>query len=683
MTCATRCRRRRTPSSASPSEPPLDHHSGIVYASAPLWGEHSEPYDLRAALASRRPDVRWHIVNDVTAALLHAAAASSRSGHRKVLLATISSGIACRVIDQRQGRIPVDGCGLQGEIGHLPAVAELAGAPVALDCDCGKTGHLAAYASGPGIARLARVLEQREPGRWAASRLGLLTADGLGFEAALRRALDERDELARELLDAATAPVAAVPAHRAVPRPRDRRGGPDRRRRTRPRPPLPTGPDGTPHPAGALPDQRTHPRLAGAAHHRHRPRGGRQSGGRRDRGLCRSAGMSAAEHLPAHQALVREAGGVRLRLRPTHPPAPGELLVATQVAGLCGTDIQMLRGLRDDPAPVIGHEGIAHVVAAGGRCPGRVPAGHAGRGQPDAPHGPVLPARTQRRRPVAGAHPHSRDSRARRPRRTAGPVARRRARHPDRAAGGRPVRPSPCWPPHAPAPWWCTATERSDSSPYAPPGAGSGPAYASSSSTTPPPDWSGAPGIPCPACGRCSPGSGARYRRAAGSGARRHRSAGEPVAALLATPRDGTLDALGSALRLGGGELTVDLFGGLPPGAASPLLPGVDLAAVRSANCAGEPVPAAFTQVTTAQGRRVRLTGHRGVGNGHLAEAAAELCRAPATYRDLVTHVVGLPEAARIMNDLSVGRKRTVAGSRLIKLAVRLAPVPPSPLETQ
>lgn len=188
----------------------LDHHSGIVYASAPLWGEHSEPYDLRAALASRRPDVRWHIVNDVTAALLHAAAASSRSGHRKVLLATISSGIACRVIDQRQGRIPVDGCGLQGEIGHLPAVAELAGAPVALDCDCGKTGHLAAYASGPGIARLARVLEQREPGRWAASRLGLLTADGLGFEAALRRALDERDELARELLDAATAPVAAV-----------------------------------------------------------------------------------------------------------------------------------------------------------------------------------------------------------------------------------------------------------------------------------------------------------------------------------------------------------------------------------------------------------------------------------------------------------------------------------------
>ncbi|MFJ9845342.1 ROK family protein [Kitasatospora sp. NPDC101155] len=188
----------------------LDHRSGIVYASAPLWGEHSEPYDLRAALTARRGDVRWHIVNDVTAALLHAAASAERGGHRKVLLATISSGIACRVIDQRERRIPVDGCGLQGEIGHLPVGAELAGAPVELPCDCGKPGHLAAYASGPGIARMAQALRRREPKRWAASRLNLTTADGTGFETALRHALDERDELAAELLDAVTAPVAAV-----------------------------------------------------------------------------------------------------------------------------------------------------------------------------------------------------------------------------------------------------------------------------------------------------------------------------------------------------------------------------------------------------------------------------------------------------------------------------------------
>ncbi|MEE1756454.1 ROK family protein [Streptomyces sp. SP18CS02] len=188
----------------------LDHRSGLVYASAPLWGEHSEPFDLRGALRTRRPDVDWHIVNDVTAALLHAASAPARREHRKVLLATISTGIACRTLDRRRDVIPVDGCGLQGEIGHLPATASLAGAPVELVCDCGVRGHLAAYASGPGIARMAAVLQEREPDRWERSVLGRLTTDGASFETALCRALDVADTLAAELLDAVTAPVADV-----------------------------------------------------------------------------------------------------------------------------------------------------------------------------------------------------------------------------------------------------------------------------------------------------------------------------------------------------------------------------------------------------------------------------------------------------------------------------------------
>ncbi|MFJ4325964.1 alcohol dehydrogenase catalytic domain-containing protein [Streptomyces tricolor] len=392
--------------------------------------------------------------------------------------------------------------------------------------------------------------------------------------------------------------------------------------------------------------------------------------------------MSAAEHLPAHQALVREAGGVRLRLRPTRPPAPGELLVATQVAGLCGTDIQMLRGLRDDPAPVIGHEGIAHVVAAGA-------------GVPDAfrPGTPVVVNPTHRTDPsfLLG---HNVDG-----------LLQERTRIPATAVRDGLVVPLDRSPdavlgtlvePLAAVLYALTllATARPRTLVVYGDGTigqlavraarrrlGAGVRVVLVHHTPAGLEWSArhpVPGVRSLLAGErggVPPGGGERGETAP--------LGGGPVAALLATPRDGTLDALGSALRLGGGELTVDLFGGLPPGAASPLLPGVDLAAVRSANCAGEPVPAAFTQVTTAQGRRVRLTGHRGVGNGHLAEAAAELCRDPAAYRDLVTHVVGLPEAARIMNDLSVSRKRTVAGSRLIKLAVRLAPVPPSPLETQ
>lgn len=178
----------------------MNGHNATVYASAPLWGAHDEPFDLLGALRSCRSDVDWYVVNDVTAALLHAA---SSSVDQKVLLATISTGIACRTVDR--GRIPLDASGLQGEIGHLPASASLAGEPVVLRCDCGEAGHLSAYSSGRGIARMAEVLRERRPREWAASKLGAGE-----FESSFVAAVEAGDELAVELLDAVTAPVADV-----------------------------------------------------------------------------------------------------------------------------------------------------------------------------------------------------------------------------------------------------------------------------------------------------------------------------------------------------------------------------------------------------------------------------------------------------------------------------------------
>ncbi|NJQ00264.1 ROK family protein [Streptomyces zingiberis] len=188
----------------------LDHRTGTVYASAPLWGAHTQPFDLLAALRSARPDVRWHVVNDVTAALLHLAESRTAPDRCKILLTTISTGIACRSIDRRTGEIPLDGCGLQGEIGHLPASVVLDGLPVDLRCDCGEPGHVAAFSSGPGIRRLSGVMRDRAPGPWNASRIGARLASGTEFETALAEALDEDDPLATRLLDAATGPVADV-----------------------------------------------------------------------------------------------------------------------------------------------------------------------------------------------------------------------------------------------------------------------------------------------------------------------------------------------------------------------------------------------------------------------------------------------------------------------------------------
>ncbi|WP_234318251.1 ROK family protein [Streptomyces sp. NRRL S-244] len=172
----------------------IDHLTGTVYGSAPLWGAEAAPYDLAAALRRRRPDVTWNLVNDVTAALADFAAGHARPGTRRIGYLTISSGIALRVADWDRRHIPVDDRGLQGEIGHLPAmvtgsVPERSGLP----CDCGAPGHLASIASGPGIARLAE-------------RLGL----GAGSELPewLPEALAAGDPGARRLLELCVEPVA-------------------------------------------------------------------------------------------------------------------------------------------------------------------------------------------------------------------------------------------------------------------------------------------------------------------------------------------------------------------------------------------------------------------------------------------------------------------------------------------
>ncbi|AXE25314.1 ROK family protein [Streptomyces globosus] len=172
----------------------IDHLTGTVYGSAPLWGAEAEPYDLGAELRRRRPDVAWSLVNDVTAALADFVVEHARHGTRRIGYLTISSGIALRVADLDSRRIPVDDRGLQGEVGHLPAmVTGAAPERTGLLCECGAPDHLASVASGPGIARVA-------------ARLGIDA--GPGLPAWLPAALADGDPAARRLLELCVEPVA-------------------------------------------------------------------------------------------------------------------------------------------------------------------------------------------------------------------------------------------------------------------------------------------------------------------------------------------------------------------------------------------------------------------------------------------------------------------------------------------
>lgn len=363
----------------------------------------------------------------------------------------------------------------------------------------------------------------------------------------------------------------------------------------------------------------------------------------------------------SHRAVVRAQGTIAVLDRPTPVPGEHEILVAPTFAGLCGTDIQMLRGLRADPSPVIGHEGVARVVAAGysvsrDLAPGTlVCVNPTHPGDPDFLLGHNVDGLLQERVLIAGSA--VRDGLVL-PLSTADSTELAALLEPlavvhyalgllaehqpqtlvvfgDGIVGHLAVR----------------AATNTRIIHLHHTGAGL--------------DWSREHAVP---------GVHRVLHDVDGARLLADLPADERVAVLLATPRDATLCCLDTALRGLRGDVTIDLLGGLPPGAASSLLPGADLVGIRAANCAGVPDPARRFTVPKADKGSVRLLGHRGVANRHLRTAATELAEHPERYRDLVTHVVDLDEAAHVMRHLAGSRDRTVHGRRLIKLAVRIAP---------
>ncbi|MFD8081598.1 alcohol dehydrogenase catalytic domain-containing protein [Kitasatospora sp. NPDC059722] len=356
-----------------------------------------------------------------------------------------------------------------------------------------------------------------------------------------------------------------------------------------------------------------------------------------------------------HRALVRRAPDrhgrtlVDVAEVPTPALRPGDALLAPAVAGICGTDWQILRGLRDDPTPVLGHEGVAYVVEPGdtGLAPGTpvtVNPTH-----PDDPSfllGHNLPglwaelARIPASAVRAGLVVPVPDS-AVRPRvaSLAEPLASvlyglRTTLHLVRPASlvvwgdgivGRLA--TELWPRELPGLRVLLA------------GHGDGAVH---------------PDDPAlPALLAALPG---------------------PVAAVIATPRTGTPDALRALDRLVPGTLVVDVHAGLPSGPVELTAGPVDVTAVRAEHCGGAPWPPRATSLARPAGPLL-LHGHRGVSGDHLREAVAHLT-APreALGRDVLTHEVGLDGAAELVNTVLTTRRRVADGRRVLKAAIRVAP---------
>lgn len=332
--------------------------AGRVRNASMLWHEASTGFDLAAAVSARLPWARVHLANDIAAA-----AWRYRSLGRFGLI-TVSTGVAVKIFDDGlpfEHKLLLDPDGLGGEPGHVrvdpPGDYPAVGLP---RCECGNVGDLCSYTSGPAAERLAGLLSRAWPDRWHDSKLSV-RCQGEPARVTTRdlaAAANEGDEFATAVLRVSTHPLAGQMLQmsallglrrfvvmggfaRGVGAPwfaalRDNLGRL-----------LPGGGWFTGWTAADL-DRLVRPGVDA------------------DDSLLGMAAFVAARRT-RHRELYKPVGVGTTTVRSRSRPRCGREQFVTRVAfaGVCGTDLQILRGERGCEPGVLGHECVAQVVDVG------------------------------------------------------------------------------------------------------------------------------------------------------------------------------------------------------------------------------------------------------------------------------------------------------------------------------
>lgn len=371
-------------------------------------------------------------------------------------------------------------------------------------------------------------------------------------------------------------------------------------------------------------------------------------------------------------AIRRFHGASAVADQPVPVPGPGEVVLAPEAVSLCGTDLQMLRGIRDDPSPVLGHEGACRVADVG---PGvttlavgdRVTVNPTHPGDPAFLLGHNVEGLFQQRVRIAASA----------------------------VAAGLLV---PIGEDLDPA--IATLVEPLAITDYA----------LDCLVDSPAGPRAGGPAGPGGADALVILGDGLVGNLAAVRGAARglwsrvllaHTSpaglqwsvdtwrehaiehvlvddvpaavGSDRIHALVATHRDRTLGIVDLlAGPLGDSTAAVHVTGGVPADARPVNLPGVDLVGVRAANTGG-PWPPRRTVWESGE-RQIRLTGNRGVTSAALAAAAAELVTCGPGLAPLITHRTDLEGGADLMNRMVSARSRHIDDRLVIRLVVTVNP---------
>ncbi|MEJ3744881.1 ROK family protein [Actinomycetes bacterium KLBMP 9797] len=332
--------------------------AGRIRNASMLWHEPSGGFDLAAALTARLPWARVTVANDI------AAAAWRYRPLGRFGLVTVSTGVAVKVFDDAlpfDRKLLLDDDGLGGEVGHVrvdpPAELDGVGTPW---CECGNVGDLCSYVSGPATARLAALLATAWPERWRGSKLHALS-DGVPDRVTshhLAQVAGTGDEFATAVLRVSTRPLAGQLLH-----------------------------------TSALLGLRRFVVMGGFANGvgapwfaalranlgELLPRGGWFTGWTADDldalvrpshdgddsllGMAEFLAARRGQHRELHKPVGEPTTAVRFRPRPRC--GKEQFLARVAFAGICGTDLQIVRGERGCEPGVLGHECVAQVVEVG------------------------------------------------------------------------------------------------------------------------------------------------------------------------------------------------------------------------------------------------------------------------------------------------------------------------------
>ncbi|MGQ3383225.1 alcohol dehydrogenase catalytic domain-containing protein [Glutamicibacter sp. TV12E] len=149
--------------------------------------------------------------------------------------------------------------------------------------------------------------------------------------------------------------------------------------------------------------------------------------------------------------------------------------------------------------------------------------------------------------------------------------------------------------------------------------------------------------------------------------------ADEPIGCLIATHRDRTPESIDLIAKAAGVHLlAVHVIGGVAPQDQSRHFPGVDLTGIRAANTGG-PWPPNRT-IHESENAKVAFTGNRGVTSNALAQAATDLTGIIPDVAPLISHSLDLQPAVELMNHMVATQSRHIDSRPIMRLVISMNP---------